>query len=49
MKFFYTFLIIIQLICILAAFNHKQKATCVCDKTEPYRCECKECNCENED
>lgn len=49
MKFFYTFLIIIQLLCMLAAFNHKTKAVCICDKTPPNKCECEKCGCANED
>ena len=48
MKFFYTFIIIVQIICLLGALN-KEKATCVCDKTEPYKCECVKCGCANED
>ena len=47
MRFFYTLFFITVLIATLGAMN--KKAQCVCDKTEPYKCECKECNCANED
>ena len=48
MKFFSTLFCIIVLIAALGAMN-KNKAQCTCDKTEPYRCDCKDCGCANED
>jgi len=48
MKFFYIFLIIIQLICLLGAMN-KEKAVCACAETPPHKCECQKCGCANED
>ena len=47
MKLFYLSIFMVQIICMFSAFNKKQ--TCACDKTEPYKCECKKCECANED
>ncbi len=48
MKLFYLFILSIQILC-LAAACHNSKPVCACDKTEPYKCECKKCECANED
>ena len=48
MKILYITIFTIQLICFALALT-KTKAECTCDKTEPYKCECRKCNCANED
>jgi hypothetical protein len=47
MKLFYLTIFLFQIICIFATFKTKQE--CTCDKIEPYKCECKKCECANED
>lgn len=47
MKYFYLCILLIQMFCMAAAF--KAKPTCACDKTEPYKCECQKCTCDQED
>ena len=47
MKLFYTFILFLQIFCIMSSYSKKQ--SCACDKTEPYKCECNKCNCDSED
>lgn len=45
MKLFTTYLLSL----LILGFFSNTKATCTCDQTEPFKCECKACNCANED
>ncbi len=46
MKLFYTFILFIQIICLIGSLKEQK---CICAETPPNKCECKECNCANED